>query len=117
VAAASAEDGGRAAILVRDGKARRCWFVASLDAMLPGPPKNSLVTALAASRQPVSRTPPEEGRVVPDPGLADAYSQSDPPTPYRLSLCRWENVCDPARAIVRRSVAPVPQRRAGAGHH
>jgi hypothetical protein len=47
----AAEDGGRAAILVRDGKAR-----------LPAPPENSRMNAIAASWQPVSRTPLEEGR-------------------------------------------------------
>ena len=50
----AAEDGGRAAILVRDGKAR-----------LPAPPENSRVTAIAASRLPVSRIAPKEGRAWP----------------------------------------------------
>jgi hypothetical protein len=34
--------------------------------MLPAPPENSRVAAIAASPQPVSWTPPEEGRTWPE---------------------------------------------------
>jgi hypothetical protein len=51
--------------LPRDGKARALLVVALLDAMLPAPPENSRVTAIAASRLPVSRIAPKEGRAWP----------------------------------------------------
>lgn len=56
-----AEDGERAAILVRDGKARAS-----------APPENSCLNAIAALRQPVSRTPTKRR-----PGLAGELAQND----------------------------------------
>lgn len=47
------EDGGTAAILLRDGKARASRAT----------PENSRRTAIAAAPQPVSRIAPKEGRV------------------------------------------------------
>ena len=98
----AAEDGGRAAILVRDGKVRVC-----------APPENSRVTAIAASRQPVSRTPLEEGRAWLGSWLwTMRAAPPDPPTPYRLSRSDRESGSDLARAAEGGSAVPMPMRRA-----
>lgn len=71
------------------------------------------MTAIAASRQPVSRTPLEEGRAWLGSWLWMVRAAPlDPPTPYRLSRSDRESGSDLARAAEGGSAASMPMRRA-----